>query len=156
MESLERLLKEHAFLRDLDDEQLRFMVGCARNLRFDAGAFLLREGGEADQLLLVRRGRVALEVHAPDRGAVQMESLGDGDIVGLSWLAPPFRWQLDARAVEPTVALAFDARCLRAKMDAEPRFGYALATRLLAAVVQRLARVRLQRLDVYGLSRAAP
>lgn len=149
MEDLERVLREHDFLSGLSAEQNAVLVGCAKNARFDAGAFLLREGDTADTFFLLRVGEVALELHVPGRGAVQMEKLGPGDMLGLSWLEPPYRVPLDARAVGPVVALVFDGACLRRKMDADPRLGFLLLKRLLVETVKRLQRVRLQRADVY-------
>ena len=150
MEGLERLLEQHEFLAGLSAEQTRFLVGCAKNARFAAGAFLLREGQGADVFYLLRLGRVALEIDVPGRGVVQMESVGPGDVLGLSWLVPPYRAQLDARAVEPVVALAFDGTCLREKLEADHDLGYMLARRMFAQAYRRLERARLQRLDVYG------
>jgi CRP/FNR family transcriptional regulator, cyclic AMP receptor protein len=149
MENLERLLREHEFLKGLSEAHLGLMVACAKNLRFEAGEFLMREGGEANTFFLLRVGRVALEVHVPGRGTLQMESVGPGDVLGLSWLVPPYRVSLDARAVEPVVALAFDGACLRGKIEKDHELGYELVRRLYEKCVQRLDHVRLQRLDVY-------
>jgi CRP-like cAMP-binding protein len=152
MEDLERLLREHDFLKSLDKEHRRLMVSCAKNVRFQAGEFLLREGNEATTFYLIRVGRVALEIHVPAQGPVQMESVGPGDVVGLSWLIPPYRVHIDARAIEPVVALSFDGTCLRGKMEEDHDLGYALTRRLFEKAYQRLERVRLQRLDVYRAS----
>lgn len=149
METLEPLLRHHPFLDSLDDEEIRFLVGCAANLRFGAGTLLFREGDVADKFFLVRSGRVSLEVQVPGRGPFQLESLQSGDVLGWSWLFPPHRCQLDARAVENVVALVFDGRCLRDKMERDHDLGFALARLMLYQVYQRLTRVRLQRLDVY-------
>jgi CRP/FNR family cyclic AMP-dependent transcriptional regulator len=149
METLERVLREHPFLHGLDERHVEFLTACARNVRFDVGAFLHREGDDGNVIYLLRRGRVALEVHVPGKGILQVDSLGEGEVLGWSWLFPPHRWQLDARAVEPVLALALDGACVREKMDADHDFGYALAKRLLYQIYQRLGRVRLQRLDVY-------
>jgi CRP-like cAMP-binding protein len=78
-----------------------------------------------------------------------MESVGPGDVVGLSWLIPPYRSHMDARAVEPIVALAFDGTCLRSKMQTDHDLGFALSMRIFEKAYARLERVRLQRLDVY-------
>lgn len=150
MEDLGRLLREHDFLKGLSAEHARLLVSCARNVRFATGDFLLREGGEASTFYLVRAGHIALEVAVPPRGVVQMETVGPGDVLGLSWLLPPYRSHLDARAVEPVVALAFDGTCLRGKMEADHELGYWLARRLFEKAYARLERVRLQRIDVYG------
>lgn len=149
MESLERLLAEHAFLRDLSPEHIAFLTGCARNVRHEAGAYLIREGEDAGAMYLLREGRVALEIASPGRETAVVETLGPGDVLGWSWLFPPYRWHLDGRAVEPVRALAFDGACLRAKMESDPALGYRIATRLLYQTHQRLERLRLQQLDVY-------
>jgi CRP-like cAMP-binding protein len=149
MENLERLLRAHDFLNGLSEEHTRLLVSCAKNVRFDVGAFLLHEGREATTFYLVRAGQVALEVDVPGKGIVQMETVGPGDVLGLSWLIPPYRSHLDARAVEPVVALAFDGTCLRGKMESDHDLGFTLTKRLFEKAYRRLERVRLQRLDVY-------
>jgi CRP/FNR family transcriptional regulator, cyclic AMP receptor protein len=149
MENLERLLQQHDFLKGLEEAQTAKLVSCVKNVRFAPGAFLMREGDEACTFYLLRVGRVALEVDVPGSGPVVMESVEPGDIVGFSWLFPPHRVHLDARAVEHVVALSFDGACLRGKMEADHDLGFALTRRLLAETYKRLQRVRLQRLDVY-------
>jgi len=149
MEDLERLLREHRFLEGLAPEQIRFLISCVSNRRFPAGDFLFREGDPADRFFLLRHGSVGLEINVPGKGPVLMETLGPGDILGVSWLEPPYRTQLDARAREDAVALSFDGACLRGKMDADHDLGYVISRRLLEHVSDRLERVRLQRLDLY-------
>ena len=149
MENLERLLREHNFLEGLSPEHIQFLVGCARNGCFHAGAYLFREGEQADEFLLIRKGTVGLEVHVPGKGPIVMETVGPGDIVGFSWLFEPHLTQLDGRARDEVVALVFDGECLRRKMESDPVLGYALAKRLLQHVYKRLERVRMQRLDIY-------
>jgi CRP-like cAMP-binding protein len=136
-------------LSDLGDDQIAFLVSCAANLRFSAGTLLLKEGDPEDRFFLIRHGRVSLEVDVPGRGPFQLESLEPGDVLGWSWLFAPHRSHLDARAVEPVVAIVFDGRCLREKMERDHDLGYGLAKLLLYQLYQRLNRVRLQRLDVY-------
>lgn len=149
MEDLERLLHEHRFLEGLEERQVRFLVSCVHNHRFEPDSFLMREGDPAEEFFLLRHGSVGLEVNVPGQGPVTLETLGPGDILGLSWLEPSRRWQLDARARDAVVALVFDGACLRGKLDADHDLGYVIARRLLEHVCDRLERVRLQRLDLY-------
>lgn len=146
-------LDQHPFLRGLSPEQVNSIACNTRELSFPAGTLLLREGEQANTLYLLRGGRVALELNIPGRGPTQLETLKAGDILGLSWLFPPYRWHLDARAVEPVSAFALDASCLRGPTPEHPVLEPALAMRLLRHLYDRLERVRLQRLDVY---RAGP
>jgi CRP/FNR family cyclic AMP-dependent transcriptional regulator len=142
-------LEEHPFLHGLSPEQLSAIARGARELSFPAGALLLREGEQANTLYLLRSGRVVLELNVPGQGATQLETLKAGDILGLSWLFPPYRWHLDARATEPVDVFALDASFLRGPTLEHPVLEPALAMRLLRHLYDRLERVRLQRLDVY-------
>jgi CRP-like cAMP-binding protein len=150
METLERMLGEHPFFNGLDERYLAIIVGCASNARFDADKFIAREGEQADNFYLIRHGRVALEVFAPGRGEITIQTLGEGDILGWSWLIPPYRWRFDARAVEMTRAIALDGKCLRAKCEENHDLGYELLKRFVTIMASRLEATRLQILDLYG------
>ncbi len=149
METLERLLREHPFLKTMEGRHLEFMAGCAANVRFAAGQFLFKEGDPADAAYLVREGRVALEIHAPGRGSTLFATIEGGQVFGWSWLFPPYRWYFDARAVEPVRAITFKGDCLRNKCEADHDLGYELLKRFLQEVDRNLERIRLQLLDVY-------
>ncbi|MBI1180978.1 MAG: cyclic nucleotide-binding domain-containing protein [Alphaproteobacteria bacterium] len=149
-EGLKRILAEQPFLAGLDAPHLELLHGCASNVRFETGAFLLREGEPANAFYLLREGRVALEIHAPGGPPVVFQTLGPGEVVGVSWLVPPYRWSYDARALEPVRAVGLDAACLRRKCDADHHLGYAMMTRFVPLLVGRLQATRMQILDVYG------
>ena len=147
--TLAPLLREHPFLRGFTRENIEFMVSCASNVRFKEGDFLIKEGEVADHTLLLREGTVSLEIYVPGPGVQRVETLVAGDILGFSWLFPPMRWNLDARAMSDVRALRFDASCLRRKMEEDHHFGYEFTMRLLRGITGRLDRVQLQRLDAY-------
>jgi CRP/FNR family cyclic AMP-dependent transcriptional regulator len=154
MEGLGRVLREHPFFAGVEPADLDEVVGCAMNVRFGAGQYLFREGEVADRFYIVREGRVALEVYAPGRGPLVVDSADSGEIVGLSWLFPPHTWQLDARAVVPVRAVAIDGACLRAKCDQNTRLGYLLMQRLSSVAQRRMHSARMRLVDLYGDSRA--
>lgn len=134
----------------LEPRHLALIVGCGRNIHVNGGELLLREGDPADRFYLIRRGALVLEVHAPGRPSLPIETLHPGDVVGWSWLFAPFRWQLDGRTVEPCELVAFDGACLRAKCETDHELGYQLMRRFAGSLVDRLQATRLQLLDVYG------
>jgi CRP/FNR family cyclic AMP-dependent transcriptional regulator len=150
METLDPILAQHPFLEGMERHHLELLVGCASNVRFDAGKFLFREGEEANQFYFVRRGRVVLEIFSPQRGSIEIETLTEGDILGWSWLVPPYYWRFDARAVEMTRAIALDGKCLRNKCETDKALGYELLKRFVNIVDRRLQATRLQLLDLYG------
>jgi len=150
MDTLERVLRSHVFLRGLNDEQIRFMVGCATNVVFPPGALLFRDGEEGAALFLIRAGRVGLEIDVPPGGRRLVETVESGDIIGWSWMFPPHCWHTDGRARDRVRAIRFDGPCLLAKLREDTDLGFAVATKLLESAHRRLERVRLQQIDAFG------
>jgi len=150
MENLEGLLSAHPFFHELPPRYLALVVGCASNVRFEAGEFLFRTATEANHFFLIRHGRAALEIAAPGRPPLILETLGEGEVIGWSWLIAPYRWMFDARALEQTRAVAIDGKCLRGKCEADHDLGYELFKRIAYVMERRLTAARLQLLDVYG------
>ena len=150
MRTIDALLTEVPAFEGMAPERLELIAGCAVNRVFENGEQLLREGEPADAFYVIRDGHVALETYVPQRGAVTIETLHDGDLVGWSWLVSPHRTVFDARAAGTVHTVAFDGRCLRGKCEADPALGYDLLKRFVAVIVDRLQATRLQLLDVYG------
>ena len=149
METLERVLVEHPFFQGMKEDHLELLVGCASNVRFNEGEFIFRVGEEANRFYLLRHGKVALEIFSPESGPLTILTLGEGEILGWSWLVPPYRWKFDARAVELTRAIALDGKCLREKSEKDCCLGYELLKRFAHITEQRLEATRLQLLNVY-------
>ena len=150
IEGMEKIVREHRFFADLDEDTIKLLAGCARNVVFKAGEYLFHTGDPADEFYLIRHGRVALDVVAPGRSAVTIQTAGEGEIVGVSWLLPPYKWIHDARAVDLVRAIGMDAKCLRGKCDADHDVGYEMMMRFVPLLVSRLQATRMQLLDVYG------
>lgn len=150
LHTLEPIMAGHPFFKGLPPEHLKVLVGCASNVRFDSGQQILKEGEEANQFFLIREGRVALEIDAPGREPITIQTLESGEILGWSWLVPPYYWMFTARAVTPTRAIAMDGKCLREKCEKDHSLGYELLKRLTHVMELRLQWTRLQLLDVYA------
>ncbi|HUH07920.1 MAG TPA: cyclic nucleotide-binding domain-containing protein [Egibacteraceae bacterium] len=147
------LLGRHAFFAGLDEAALEFIAGCGANVRFAAGDYVFRQGEPADEFYVIRAGRVAVEIASPDRGPLVIDTVGEGETLGVSWLFPPYRCQFDARAVELTRAVSLDAVCLRAKCEEDPRLGFALMQRVAGVMRQRMQSARIRLLDLYSHAR---
>ena len=150
MHTLDEIVADSPIFEGLAQDQLELIAGCARNVGFEQGERLFREGEPADTFFLVRKGRVSLSTRVPARGAMAIETLDPGEIVGWSWLFPPYVWHFDARAVDDVRAVAFDGACLRGKCDADHDLGYELMGRFASVMIDRLQHTRLRLLDIYG------
>lgn len=146
MEGLERIVREHSFFAGMKEDLTEMVAGCAKTVRFEPGDYLFHEGEVADQLYLLRSGRVVLEVDTDD-GQVALQTVGESEIVGASWLVPPYRRGLSAKALELTRAIAIDAACLRGKCEDNHDLGYEMMKRFMPILIQRLRAARLQILD---------
>ena len=147
--SIRDLLDQQPVLEGLEPDDIDLMAGCSRNAVFEAGSFLAREDEAANQFFVVREGKVALELHAPT-GPLIIETIGAGELVGWSWLFPPYRWAYDIEAIERTRVIVIESACLRDKCDADAAFGYRVMKRFAHVVVDRLQAARLRLLDLYG------
>jgi CRP-like cAMP-binding protein len=150
IEGLDRVLREHPFFAGMNDAYRELVAGCAANEVFHAGDYVYREGDPADKFYLIRHGRVALEVHVPGKTPIIVETLKSDDLMGWSWLVPPYRASFDARAQELTRLVSLDAACLRGKMEKDAALGYELHKRFAPVVAARLAAARRQLIDLYG------
>jgi CRP/FNR family transcriptional regulator, cyclic AMP receptor protein len=154
VQTLDELIAGSPVFVGLPAAHLELIAGCGLNERFEAGSYLFREGRPADRFYLIRDGSIALEVEVPGRGRLVLETLGQGEVVGWSWLFEPYRWQFDGRAAQATGVIAFDGACLRGKCDSDHELGYELMRRFAASMLERLQATRLQLLDVYGNAHA--
>ena len=151
MRTIDQLLAEHPFFAGLGPDLIELITGCAENMHFDGGATLFRTGDAADRFYVIRTGRVALELVAPGRDPLVVDTVDAGEVLGWSWLVPPHRWFCDGRAVTPTSVVALDGTCLRTKCDADPAIGYRLLQRVAHVMYERLNSSRLRLLDLYGV-----
>ncbi len=149
METLQGNLSAHPFLANLPAHHVESVAGCASNVRFEAGNFIFHEGEEADRFYLIREGKVVLQISSDRRGPINILTLGEGDILGWSWLFPPYRWKFAAKTIGATRAFAIDGHCLRGKAEHDPDLGYELLKRFALVVETRLETMRLQLVNVY-------
>jgi CRP/FNR family cyclic AMP-dependent transcriptional regulator len=150
VETLRPILAGIPLFDGMSLQHIELIAGCAANVRFEPGEFAARQGEAADLFFIVRKGRLALQVHGPGRGELTLQTVGENEVLGWSWLIPPYRWHFDVRALTATRALALDGRCLRGKFDGDYQLGYEMMTRFAQLITHRLEAASLQLLDLYG------
>jgi CRP/FNR family cyclic AMP-dependent transcriptional regulator len=141
------VLGAQPFLRGLPAGQLATLVELCHHVTVPPGHRLFEEGSMASRFWLIDAGQVALDVHVPGQGMVQIERLGRGDVIGLSWMLPPYQWRFGAVATQRMQAFEFDAPAVRTACDADPALGYELSRRFSAIVVHRLQATRRRLLE---------
>jgi len=142
---------DHPFFQGLDADLTREASRLAVERRFETGELIVRDGDQATSFYLVFYGKIALEVETSEKPRLTIQTVGPGEVLGWSWLVPPYHWRLDARVLKPTQVLAIDAPAFREAMAAHPDEGYQLLLRLLPIIAQRLENTQIQLLDIHGL-----
>lgn len=149
MAALESAIATHPFTKDLDPRYLDLLAVCATFERFAPQQQIFQETFESDKFYLILSGQVVLQTFVPNRGIVNIETIQGGSVLGWSWLFPPHHWHFGAVATEPTEVVAFDAKALRKKMEADHDFGYAISMRMSAVILERLQATRMRLLELY-------
>ena len=143
---------EHPFLRGLTHDQLTLLADCALPAQFKAGQIIFQEGEKAKLFYLIEKGKVVLESKGEFGEPVVIDTIGAGDLLGWSWMMPPYKWRFTARAVEPTEAIYFAGTILREYCERDHSLGFELHKRLSAVMMKRLqtARRKMLAMHVHG------
>lgn len=143
-------LAQHPMFRDLTPEQIAQIASYAKLEDYPSQAFVFAQGKQADRFYIVKTGRVTVEIPSLDGEPFPIQTLSDGSMLGWSWLLPPYRWNFDARATQPSTLIVFDGEKLRAACDADPALGYQLTKRVAVLMAERLNAARLAAVRHYG------
>jgi CRP-like cAMP-binding protein len=131
-------------------DQLAELAPAASLVEIPAGRRLFEDGGHAAHFWLIRSGRVALDLYVPGQGWVVIDTLGLGQVVGWSWLLPPYASAFGAVTVQPTEAFQFDSRAVRERCAAHLELQDELNRRFLAVAADRLRASRARLLEHYS------
>jgi CRP-like cAMP-binding protein len=144
MESLEQTLAQHPFFTGLEKRFLRQLAALASPKRFEAEQMIFHEGQPAKELYLIRYGKIGIETALLGMGDLVVESLGAGNVVGWSWMLPPYEYHYSARALERTEVIALDGEALRGQCESDHDLGYEMMKRFALVIVRRLVATRAQ------------
>jgi CRP-like cAMP-binding protein len=139
---LEAQVAAHPFLIGMNPHHARLLVDCALSTRFEVDQVIFHAGETANRFYLIESGQVVLESSEDFGEPVVIDTIGAGDLLGWSWIFPPYIWHFTARATQPTSALFFYGTILREYADKDPALGYELFKRMSEVMIKRLQRAR--------------
>ena len=149
MKTIADILHEHSFFQGLSEEDLTFIAGCGKNVFFTEDQTIASPGDPANEFYLIREGQVSSSIETLSKKPFTLQTLGPNEVLGLSWLIPPYEWTRSVKAKSPTRAIAIDGVCLRKKCENDPSLGYKLMKHLVQLMIMREEATNLRLLDIY-------
>src|SRR6266487_6268594 len=140
----------HPFLAGMNPAQLALLTDCAIPVHFKKGQTILREGDIANRFYLIESGKVVLEAGDSLGDRVIVDTISSGDLLGWSWMFPPYVWHFTARAAEPTQAIFFYGTILREYCERDHSLGYELFKRITPIMMKRLQSARRRMVSVHA------
>lgn len=137
----------HPFLAGMNPHHLLLLTDCADVIHFKKGEIILNEGDHADCFYLLETGKVVLEATTKEHKHVLVETISAGELLGWSWMFPPYIWHFTARAAEATDALGFSGPALREYCEKVHSLGYELFKRMSAVMTHRVQSARMKMLE---------
>lgn len=151
MEKIETIINKFPFFRGMDKAHLEKIAQVAAPVTLAPGKIICEDGQKADKFYLLMNGRVVVELYSPERGDLLIQTLNTGDILGWSWLVPPYQWRFNARVLAKTHAIVFNGERLRTLFGKNRELGYELQKRFLMIIAARLESASIQLMDLYGI-----
>ena len=148
--SLEADVAAHPFLIGLSERHIKLLADCAMKTHFAAEETIFREGETANRFYLIEEGEVLLESTPSGGTPTVIDTVEAGDLLGWSWLVPPYIWHFGARAAKPTTAIFFYGTILREYCEQDHSLGYELFKRMSSVMIHRLQAARTRLLASYS------
>jgi len=148
--NLDNLRAASDLLSRLDDKDFDLFESLSAELTLVPDEQLFKEHDEARRFFIIEDGIMALEAIRPARPATTIQTLGPGDLLGLSWRLTPHRWMWTARAVTDVRLAVFDAAIMRAACEFDKDLDRLMWEIVAREASKRLHHTRLQLLDLYG------
>ncbi|MFF3501454.1 cyclic nucleotide-binding domain-containing protein [Streptomyces sp. NPDC003247] len=144
------MTKATKLLTALPPPQRRRLVSLAREVSFPEDARIFEAGGTADRFWVIRSGAVSLTQQVTSVQRVTVAGLGAGDLLGWSWLFPPYQWDFGAEAFSPVRAYEFEAQPVLKLCEEDPALGLSLVRIVAEILAHRLETTRVRLMEQYG------
>ena len=143
------ILSTHEFFNSLDTGMLEFLAASADIHVLERDEVLFKQSEHADKFYLVLSGRISVEIPAMYGPALEIQNLGEGQILGWSWFIAPYQWDFQAKAAEDSRLLEFDGEAVLERCEADAEFGYELLKRFTVLMSDRLEAARQKMMDQF-------
>jgi CRP-like cAMP-binding protein len=150
----ESYLSKHRFFKDFDRSYLKVLADHAVEKGFRRGERVSAQDDVASSFFLILEGEMEVQIPSIYGPPIVVQTLAKDDILGWSWLIPPYKWHFEAKASEDTRVLEFNGEDLRARCEEDPKMGYELMKHFAGLMADRVQAARMRVLEVCGPAEA--
>lgn len=135
------MLKPTGFAEGLTDNEIAALAPICKEKTFDQGEEIFGEASMGQELYIVCKGRVSLEVNLPNRPGNRAERLAvaqAGTVFGELSLVDGSPRSARARALNDSIVIEINSEQMRQLMEDYPRIGYVVMRNLATYMCSRL------------------
>ncbi len=143
-------LKFHETFKHMPERLIQKLSDTGQVLTFQKGSQLFRQEEPADYFYIVISGRISVEIPSIYGPPLTVQTLKDGNVLGWSWLIPPYRWTFEATSETETEVLRFSGAILRKECEADPELGYQLLKCFASLMSERLHEARIKMIETWS------
>ena len=147
---IENYLRSHTIFSNLNPAHIEILVQHAQERSFVVGDMLFRQMDMAEHFYILMDGSIKVQVPAIMGPALVVQTLGASDILGWSWLIPPYKWTFEAKAELDSRVLVFDGKALLQHCETDNKFGYTLMKMFAGLMSERLNAARIKMMDSWS------
>ncbi|WP_420782852.1 cyclic nucleotide-binding domain-containing protein [Streptomyces sp. LPB2020-019-1HS] len=147
------MTKAIKLLTALPRKQRERLLELAQEVSFPEDTRIFEAGGTADRFWVIRSGAVHLDQQVTPHRRIAVATLGAGDLLGWSWLFPPYEWDFGAVAFSQVRAYEFDGAAVLALCVEDPLLGLSLVRTVAEILAHRLEVTRGRLMEQYTMPR---
>jgi CRP/FNR family cyclic AMP-dependent transcriptional regulator len=138
-----QILKHYQVFAGLTDAELEKLTSLAVEREYEAGAIVCQEQDNADELMVLEEGKIALQMTLPTTQMqlgkkITVDVVTKDEIVGWSVVVEPYVNTLSAICLQRAKVIAIKGTKLRALLQDNNHMGYEMLKELIKFIASRL------------------
>ncbi len=138
-------LKECQVFATLGDQELEKIASLVSEKEYEAGTFIFEEGNNADELFVLKEGKIALQMtlqHGQMSRSISVDIVAQNEVFGWSAIVEPHIYTLSAVCLQKAKVLSISSVNLRWLLSDNPNICCEVMQRLIKVVASRLEDTR--------------
>ncbi|MBW1741012.1 MAG: cyclic nucleotide-binding domain-containing protein [Deltaproteobacteria bacterium] len=153
--TIARILHNANLFKALSDDQLKAVIQLGQVKRFEPDEEIFKQGEQAKTIYVLLDGLVRLRIKAPEELDLMAETLQEpGSVFGMAALSKSHVYNVTAKCIKSTTALAIDSGGLKEIITRDPFVGVEVMAELAQLYSNRLNNTRAAATNLFRIFKA--